>query len=181
MPRGQFLFSLEDIHWADRGSLQTLVDLVQRYPQLPLLVVCVTRPSLYSYYPQWGNPLPNQARLDLAPLSENDTQQLVAEILRMIDPLPQVLLDLVCNRAEGNPFYAEEIIKMLIDDGVIVTDQERWYVSAEQLLELKVPSTLVGVLQARLDRLSPAEKKFSPTSLRYRSRLLGSSVGKITK
>ena len=93
------------------------------------------------------------------PLSAADSRALVAQILRHIDPLPQQLLDLVSSRAEGNPFYAEELVKMLIDDGTIATGGESWHVAPEHLRELKVPDTLTGVLQARLDRLRPAEKQ----------------------
>jgi predicted ATPase len=97
-------------------------------------------------------------RIELAALSSVDTRSLVAEILRRVDPLPEVVLDLVSVRAEGNPFYAEELVKMLIDDGVIMVDSETWRVLPEPFLELKVPDTLTGVLQARLDKLQPPEK-----------------------
>ena len=150
---------LEDIHWADGGSLDTVVDLARRRPYLPLLVVCLARPSLYERRPQWEAGLPVHTRLELASLTEADTRALVAEILRRVDPLPERLLGLISSRAEGNPFYAEELVKMLIDDGVIVTGTERWQVVPEQLLKFNVPPTLTGVLQARLDKLAPEEKQ----------------------
>ncbi len=150
---------LEDIHWADSISLNTVVDLVRRQPQLPLLIVCLTRPSFYEQRPAWGNRFYGHNRLDLTPLSGENIRALIKELLRLINPLPELLLDLISNRAEGNPFYAEELVKMLIDDGVILAEGENWRVMSEQLLDLKVPSTLTGVLQARLDKLKPAEKQ----------------------
>jgi class 3 adenylate cyclase/tetratricopeptide (TPR) repeat protein len=157
--QGPAVILLDNIHWADGGSLDGVTDLARRRPELPLLVVCLSRPSLYERRPDWDEQLPVHTRVDLAPLSSGDTRALVAEILRLVDPLPQVLLELVSSRAEGNPFYAEELVKMLIDDGVIYTGTEAWGVVPEQLLELKVPATLAGVLQARLDRLPTWEKQ----------------------
>jgi predicted ATPase len=65
---------------------------------------------------------------------------------------------LVANRAEGNPFYMEELVKMLIDNGVIVPEEEQWQIDLTQLDESQIPGTLTGVLQARLDRLAANEK-----------------------
>jgi tetratricopeptide (TPR) repeat protein len=150
---------LEDVHWADAGSLDTLIDLARRHQRLPLLIIGLARPSLYQRRPDWGEKLPIYMRLDLSPLSGEDSRALIAEILRLVDPLPEIISDLISGRAEGNPFYAEELVKMLIDDGVIVTGPEKWHILAEKLLDLKVPPTLTGVLQARLDRLGTAEKQ----------------------
>jgi tetratricopeptide (TPR) repeat protein len=72
--------------------------------------------------------------------------------------VPQTLRDLVIGRAEGNPFYVEELIKMLIEDGVIVTGAEQWHIETDRLTSVPVPPTLTGVLQARLDRL-PLEER----------------------
>jgi tetratricopeptide (TPR) repeat protein len=69
-----------------------------------------------------------------------------------------VLRELVVNGAEGNPFYIEELVKTLIDQGVVVKGEERWSVQAERLAQANVPSTLTGVLQARLDSLAGEER-----------------------
>lgn len=149
---------MEDIHWADSASLEVLADLCQRCANLPLLIICLTRPSLYERHPDWDQSAPQQTRLDLTALSLAQTEMLVRDILRRLRPIPPLLLDLISQRAEGNPFYAEELVKMLIDDGVIQTSPTAWQVVAEKLVAFKVPSTLTGVLQARLDRLLAAEK-----------------------
>lgn len=150
---------LDDIHWADGNSLDAVIDLMRRRPELPLFAVCSARPSLYERRPEWGESMPTHIRLDLEPLSNQDTKLLVAEILRQVDDLPQILLDLVSNRAEGNPFYAEELVKMLIDEGVILTGAETWQVVPEQLVALQIPDTLTEVLQARLDKLQPKDRQ----------------------
>ena len=72
--------------------------------------------------------------------------------------MPAALRALVTDGAEGNPFYMEELVKMLIDDGVIVAEAEGWRVLPDKLLGTRVPPTLTGVLQARLDALGSRER-----------------------
>lgn len=149
---------LEDVQWADDGFLDSLVDLTRRLAARPLCIISLARPLLYERRPDWGSRIPNHHRLDIHPLSTEQTHTLVAEMLAPMTAPPPLLLELISQRAEGNPFYAEELIKMLIADGVITTGQNGWQVQTERLTTLKVPTTLTGVLQARLDRLPPAEK-----------------------
>jgi predicted ATPase len=94
----------------------------------------------------------------MQPLSKQATQTLVSEILQKVAHIPTPLQDLVVNGAEGNPFYVEELIKMLIEDQVILRGEDHWQVELERLAEVRVPPTLTGVLQARLDSLPPREK-----------------------
>ncbi|OGO45227.1 MAG: hypothetical protein A2W37_03725 [Chloroflexi bacterium RBG_16_63_12] len=98
-------------------------------------------------------------RLDLRPLSEADSRRLVAEILRKVPEIPPALTDMIVSRAEGNSFYVEELIKMLIEDKVIVTGEDLWRVEMERLAQVRVPATLTGVLQSRLDGLPPLERE----------------------
>ncbi|MGH1501929.1 MAG: ATP-binding protein [Acidimicrobiales bacterium] len=146
---------LEDLHWADDGSLDVLERVVGRRPA-GLVVVASTRPELRSTHPAWcadGGLAAGHEVVELGPLSDDAIGGLVDDILRLAaEPVPDVVA-LVAERAEGNPFHAEELVKMLIDDGVIETG-DVWQVHPERLDELRVPLTLVGVLQARLDRLS---------------------------
>ncbi len=97
-------------------------------------------------------------RLELRPLSRPDTRRLVEEILKKVVQVPVALRELVVSGAEGNPFYVEELIKMLIEDGVIIKGDERWRVEPTRLTTVRVPPTLTGVLQARLDSLPPQER-----------------------
>ncbi|MCK4724164.1 MAG: AAA family ATPase, partial [Anaerolineales bacterium] len=149
---------LEDIHWADDSSLDMLNHLARRIPEQQLLIVCVARHRLYERRPYWGEGLATYRRLEIQPLSNHDSSQLVIEILQMVDQVPVALQELVVQGAEGNPFYIEELIKMLIEDSVIVTGEEQWQVQPERLAEVEVPDTLTGVLQARLEGLLPEER-----------------------
>ena len=148
----------EDVHWADDSSLDLLDHLVRAVPDARLLVVCLTRPELFERRPYWGEGLGAHVRIDLKPLSRRVSRELVGEILQRVESIPDDLQKLVVDGAEGNPFYVEELIKMLIEDGVIVRGEERWWVELDRLAEVRVPPTLTGVLQARLDGLPASEK-----------------------
>ena len=82
----------------------------------------------------------------------------MTQTLRQIPNTPPELVDLIVSRSEGNPFYLEELIKMLVEDGVIVAESEQWRVEVARLAETRVPPTLTGVLQARIDALAPEER-----------------------
>jgi predicted ATPase len=149
---------LEDVHWADDSSLDLLEHVVTAIPNARLLIVCLARPRLFERHPRWGKDRAAYARLDLKPLSRRASRALVDEILQRVEQIPDDLRDLVVGGAEGNPFYVEELIKMLIEDGVILRGEERWRVELERLAEVRVPPTLTGILQARLDSLPREEK-----------------------
>jgi predicted ATPase/class 3 adenylate cyclase len=149
---------LEDIHWADDSSLEAIEYLTRSCDHLPILFIALTRPALFERRPGWILDSPTHTRLLLRPLTEEESRRLAAEILHRVPDVPEALIDLVVGRSEGNPFYLEELIKMLIEDGVIIADDERWYVESGRLAEARVPPTLTGVLQARLDALAPDER-----------------------
>lgn len=149
---------LDDLHWADNSSLDFVDHLARACVSIPLLILCFARPALLERRPSWGEGQAAHTRIALHPLSKRESRQLVEEILREAQNVPQALRELVVSGAEGNPFYVEELIKMLIDQKVIVPGADEWKVDASRLVEVRVPPTLTGVLQARLDGLSGWEK-----------------------
>ncbi len=150
---------LEDIHWADDSSLGFFQQLLNELTDGQLFIVSLARPSLFERYPQWIEKVSGCVHIDLYPLSKNETQALVDEILQKVDKIPDSLRDMIVKGTEGNPFYVEEMIKMLIDDGVIVRGDDHWSIVLEKLKKTRVPLTLAGVLQARLDSLSNRERE----------------------
>ena len=149
------MIHIEDIHWADDRSLDLINNLVRDNTDLPLFVLCMARPSLYERRPQWGEGQRFHERIQLEPLSQLSSRRLVRELLKNVPEVPTALRDLVVDRADGNPFYIEELIKALIDDGVIVKGDKEWSIDTTRLSTVRVPATLTGVLQARLDTLPP--------------------------
>ena len=152
---------LEDIHWADDSSLDLLNHLVAAIPNMRLLVVCLARPPLYERRPSWGEGQEFHTQINLKPLSRRASRALVGEILQKAASVPTELRDLIVEGAEGNPFYVEELIKILIEDGVGVYGEDHWQIELERLAGVQVPPTLTGVLQARLDSLPLEEKMLS--------------------
>ncbi len=157
--QGPTVVILEELHWADNSSLDTLNWLGERFQHKPMLFVCAARHSLLERRPFWGEGMSYHHRLDLEPLSRRESHELVREILKLTDHVPAELYDLVVEGAEGNPFYVEELVKMLVEDGVVVKGEESWRVLPGRLSEVKVPPTLAGVLQARLESLPPDEQQ----------------------
>ncbi len=157
--QGPAIIFLEDVHWADDSSLAAIEGLAHAVDDLPVLMVALARPSLFERHPQWGNNLPAQISLALEPLTKDDSRSLVNAILHRAGEVPAVLQEMIVGRAEGNPFYVEELIKMLIEDGVVIKSPERWQIDPERLVAVRVPSTLSEILQARLDSLPEQERK----------------------
>lgn len=152
---------LEDLHWADPSSTEIITKLLPLISELPLLLCLVTRPELDS--PGWR--LVTNARnslrgslseITLHPLSDSDSRLLVANLLE-IEALPEQLRTSILKKAEGNPFFVEEVIRMLIDRGTIVHSGNGW-VAGRDIYEVEIPDNLQGLLMARIDRL-PEETK----------------------
>ncbi len=160
------VLQLEDLHWSDGESLDFLNYLCEVNRDVPLLVLGFTRPTLFERRTDWRSTESIHARIDLAPLDKRASRDLANELLKKLPEIPAALRELLTGSAEGNPFYMEELVKMLIDQGAIHTGSDTrsdsgntWKVDAERLVVIKVPPTLAGVLQARLDGLPAPEKR----------------------
>jgi class 3 adenylate cyclase len=135
----------EDLHWADEALLAFLEHLAEWSEGVPLLIVCAARPELYERRPGWGAGLRNAHVINLSPLTNQETAELVSHLVSttgLTSDLEQAILE----RAGGNPLYAEEFVRLLADRGGIDT--------ADALL----PNTVQALIAARLDTLSPERK-----------------------
>jgi class 3 adenylate cyclase len=152
------VMQLEDLHWADNESLDFLAYLGEVNRDLPLLILAFSRPTLFERRTDWQIAGAEHQRIELNPLDKAHSRHLADELLKKLPEVPAALRELVTGGSEGNPFYMEELVKMLIDQGAISSRSERWTLNADKLLATKVPPTLTSVLQARLDGLPAAEK-----------------------
>jgi ABC-type oligopeptide transport system substrate-binding subunit/class 3 adenylate cyclase len=154
----------EDLHWADPTSIELLEQVLALTERTPLLLLCVFRPVKEHAcwrFRELAAQTYAQRHTDLLleALSAAESETLVANLLR-IEDLPDVLRERILSRAEGNPFYVEEVVRSLIDRGAIVQDQAtgRWTATRE-VADIPIPDTLQGVLMARIDRLQEDTKR----------------------
>lgn len=149
---------LDDLHWADVASTDLVASLFALTDAVPLLIVCSTRPERRG--PGWRLKLlaetdfPHRFRqIWLDPLDGTESARLVEELVA-VARLPAALVSAVVERAEGNPFFVEELVRELIDTGVLVggSDGSGWDVSSAEA-GLHLPESLQTLLRARFDRL----------------------------
>ena len=147
------VFVLEDVHWIDEVSESLLAAFITVIPQTPSL-------ALVTYRPEYEGALArvqSAQTIAVAPLSDSETAALV---LGLLGPDPSVggLATMIAERAAGNPFFAEEMVRELAERGVL-QGQTGAYVSTADVSEAKVPATLQATIAARIDRLDPNAKR----------------------
>jgi class 3 adenylate cyclase len=147
------VFVIEDAHWIDEVSESLLADFLTVIPQTPSLV-------LVTYRPEYRGPLtqvPGAQTVALAALSDSETAALTAELL---GPHPSVggLATMIAERAAGNPFFAEEIVRELGERGVLRGNRGT-YMSMADVAEVSMPATVQASIAARIDRLNPKAKR----------------------
>ena len=160
--RGPVVLVCEDLHWADPASVALMSQLLPLAAQHPIFFVAALRADTDSAgwrlvsaaRELFGDAL---AELRLEPLSEADSRDLVANLLE-IESLPVAVRESILARAEGNPFFVEEVIRMLIERGVITRQADQWVATAE-VGSIDIPETLHGLLLARIDQLPDAAKR----------------------
>jgi class 3 adenylate cyclase/tetratricopeptide (TPR) repeat protein len=140
--RRPLVLVFEDLHWADDDLLDFVDHLTDWATGVPLLVVCTARPELLSRRPGWGGGKPNALTVSLSPLSDEDTSDLLAELLDE-ERLPDAQETELLARAGGNPLYAEEFVRMLREHGRIE----------------RLPETVQGLIAARIDLLEVEQKE----------------------
>ena len=154
--RGPVITVIEDIHWADGALLDLLDELAERVVG-PVVFVCPARPEVTNQRPDWGGGKRNVSSISLEPLSRDDADILVGFLLA-VEELPAAVHARILERAEGNPFFLEEIVRHLIDERRIMRDGDRWRAAAD-IGDVEIPDTVQGVLAARIDLLDPIEKR----------------------
>ncbi|MGD2145817.1 MAG: ABC transporter substrate-binding protein [Anaerolineae bacterium] len=154
----------EDLHWADSTSTEFLERLIALTDRAPLLLVCVLRPETDRGSWRIKEVAARDFRhrhsdLWLGPLSPVESETLVSNLLHL-EPRSRELGGPVVSRAEGNPFFVEEIIRSLINEGALVKDEKTGHWEATRdLSSMTLPDTLHGVLRARIDRLNERDKR----------------------
>ncbi|OBB28364.1 adenylate/guanylate cyclase domain-containing protein [Mycolicibacterium elephantis] len=164
------LYIIEDAHWIDTVSESMLVDLLTVIPRTPSLVLITSRPE----YDGGLKRATGGQTISLAPLRDSDTAMLLAGLLGS-DTSVGDLSTLITDRAAGNPFFAEEMVRDFVQRGVL-TGERGGYICRTDIAELNVPATVQAAIEARIDRLSiPAKQTLYAASVigaRFEQRLI---------
>ncbi len=145
--RRPLILVIEDLHWIDEASEELLSFISESVPTTRMMLVCTYRPG---YEHRFGDRSYHQ-RLTLSPLSDRETATMAGAALG-VSAMPAELRELIASKAEGNPFFIEEITASLLEDGSL--EQQDGNIKLNRRLdELVIPETIQDVLIARIDRL----------------------------
>jgi class 3 adenylate cyclase/tetratricopeptide (TPR) repeat protein len=133
---------LDDLHWAEQPLLDLVESLTEWTRDAPLMLLCLARDDLLEQRPDWGRAEEGTSSITLEPLSEGDTEKMMATLLP--ESVPASVTATIVERSEGNPLFVEQILALLREEGG----------AGEEIL---IPPTIHALLAARLDRLSVAE------------------------
>jgi class 3 adenylate cyclase len=147
------LFIIEDAHWIDAVSESMLADLLAVIPRTPTIVLITARPE----YEGTLTRVHGGQTIALAPLGDSDTASLISELVGS-DPSIGELSAIITDRAAGNPFFAEEIVRELVQRGAL-TGPRGGYLCRADVSEVSVPTTVQAAIAARIDRLSTAASR----------------------
>ncbi|HSW42293.1 MAG TPA: AAA family ATPase [Patescibacteria group bacterium] len=152
--RGTVVLVFEELQWADPALLDFIESITDRSRARPILVVTLSRPDLLERRPTWGAGLRSFSNLPMDPLSPDEVEML---LVGLAPGLPASAIAAIVERAEGIPLYAVEMVRMLLDQGVLREREGRYHLAGE-LGPLAIPGTLAGLLGSRLDGLTEPER-----------------------
>ena len=154
--RSPLIAVFDDIHWAEPALLDLIEHIADWSRDAPILLLCSARPEFLDERATWGGGKFNATSFLLEPLTGSECDELIENLLDRAQ-LPEDARRRITEAAEGNPLFLEQTVGMLIDDGLLVRERDRWVV-VRDLAGVSVPASISALLQARLGRLSPGER-----------------------
>jgi class 3 adenylate cyclase/tetratricopeptide (TPR) repeat protein len=154
--RRPLILMFDDIQWGEPTFLELIEHIADWAKDVPMMLLCLARPEFLEVNSAWGGGKLNATSLLLDPLRSEDSDALVRSLLGSAELAPGEREHIV-DVAGGNPLFVEEILSMLIDDGHLRQEGDRWIPTVD-LLEVAIPPTISALLAARLDRLAPSER-----------------------
>ncbi len=153
--RAPLVVVFDDLHWGQPTFLDLVEHIADWSREAPILLVCLARQELLDRRATWGGGKLNATTIHLEPLSENESEELIDGLLGKAG-LATDMRNRLTEAAGGNPLFVEEMISMLIDEGLLGREDGRW-VATRDISEVPVPPSIQALLAARLDQLDPDE------------------------
>ena len=154
--RSPTIICIEDLHWAGPSSVELLRNIFSDF-RYPAVFICIYRPAFSLFTSHQASTIKPYQEIRLHDLSPTDAQSMVESLLKT-DAAPGELKKFIRDRVEGNPFYLEEVINSLLETSILVGEDGQWKLT-KPLIEANIPSTVQGVISARLDRLEMETKR----------------------
>jgi class 3 adenylate cyclase/tetratricopeptide (TPR) repeat protein len=154
--RSSTIICIEDLHWADPSSIEILRHILSdiRYP---VIFLCIYRPSFSLFTSHQAATVKSYHEIRIQDLSPGESQDMVESLLKSQD-VPPEFKKFIQTKVEGNPFYLEEVINSLLETATLIHQDDKWLLT-KPLSEVNIPSTVQGVISARLDRLEMETKR----------------------
>ncbi len=153
--RQPLLLVLEDVHWGETTFLEFVEHLATEVEGAPILLVCLARHELLEIKSDWGERAAER-RILLEPLSEQDVALVIENVLEQARIANEVRARIAA-AAEGNPLFVEQLVEMMIDEGLLRRQDDAW-VAEGDLSSVSMPPTIHALLAARLEMLSKEER-----------------------
>ncbi len=148
---------VDDIHWAEQTFLDLLRYVADSARDARVLILCSSRPELKQDHPEWLMPRDNTRAITLDPLSSAESSIVVNNLLGT-SALNEAARARIVEAAEGNPLFVEQMLSMLIDEGILQRGPGEQWILASDLGAFTIPPTISALLTARLDRLGPTDR-----------------------
>jgi class 3 adenylate cyclase/tetratricopeptide (TPR) repeat protein len=154
--RGPLVVVFDDLHWAEPSFLDLIDHVSDTARDAAILLICTARPEFLDARAGWAGGKLNATSILLEPLTDAQSESLIGNLVGSSN-LAEDVLSRIVQAAGGNPLFVEQMLAMLIDDGLIHSVDGRWVATGDHLT-VSVPPTIAALLSARLDRLEPEER-----------------------
>lgn len=155
------IYTFEDVEEAGQEETLDIIDhLARKSSGSPLLFVCTATHEIYVRRPNWMEGLGDRhVMVELGPLSRLNSERYLTTLLSAVEDLPDALVQRACNMAGGNPYFIEQIVKMLLENGTVAQAPDgKWKVNLDRLSAVRLPMSVEEAIQARIGALTPAER-----------------------
>jgi class 3 adenylate cyclase/tetratricopeptide (TPR) repeat protein len=178
------LLIVDNLQWADTASVRLLEFLAHELHSTATAMIAAARPIYRSEHPLYMRGISQHTMMQLEPLSAQATATMIDSVLSQVERVPDTLKQLIIDRAEGNPLFVQEFLGMLFDNGVFYqhnTGKWRFNIIQFDTATASLPNGLIGVLQARLDDLSPEARQIIQIAAVIGQMFWSSAVAELTE